>query len=497
MSFSRIRPGDSKENPLIVDVDGYLNETPTRKGIIRDGPPSRIRQDTSRIRAARDAVSGAQRNEHGLRVQAARVAQKPQQRTAPAASTSLLAQASAELIIAASRNLPSDPDVIITGYRAAPAVPPVSAGTPNSTRPSTSGVARASPEIIITGSRILPSTPDVIVTDYHAAPAAVTGADIVARGARRMTNLLLSMGRRRRQDPPLTPDSLWLSAGRPTDYEPLKESHICAICRGVKDHPVAYKCGHSHCYVCIRISLETSWRCPECLTTMNCAPFRHYPEEAHLRDAYAGWGSASSSRALSVPRASSIVIVSLIILDLGCQEVYALFWADAILEDGKTTEEDDKQSETTISELDKVKAKLTCALHRGGKRWCYVMPFTSIHPGKHIPLGIEHVGLWARKVHDGEASDDCIHPPKVLNFDEMAELGRPGEECNARGGGKHALRDIDANAPASELHKRRREESDDDKDALTIFDVLRELDNKYPALNYLQDSVGMADGAIG
>ncbi|KAJ6507806.1 hypothetical protein C8R47DRAFT_966359 [Mycena vitilis] len=212
--------------------------------------------------------------------------------------------------------------------------------------------------------------------------------------------------------------------------------------------------------------------------------------------------------------------------------------------DGKTTKQAEKQSETAISipELEKVKAKLTCALHPGKNRWCYVMPPTSNHPGKHIPLGLEHVGLWARKVHDGEASDDCIDPPNVLNFDEMAERGRTREERNARGrgqaalppihvhvggdsSGQHALREIDANVPTS--HKRTREESsddesDDDEDALTIVDVLRELNKKYPALNFLQysaalehkgivyansalefdrtyfkDSVGMADGAIG
>ncbi|KAJ7618806.1 hypothetical protein B0H17DRAFT_1152299 [Mycena rosella] len=82
------------------------------------------------------------------------------------------------------------------------------------------------------------------------------------------------------------------------------------------------------------------------------------------------------------------------------------------LTDGKITKQGEKQAETAISipELEKVKAKLTCALHPGKNRWCYVMPPTSKHPGKHILLGIEHGGLWARKVHDGEASDDCIDP---------------------------------------------------------------------------------------
>ncbi|KAF7328413.1 hypothetical protein MVEN_02557000 [Mycena venus] len=210
--------------------------------------------------------------------------------------------------------------------------------------------------------------------------------------------------------------------------------------------------------------------------------------------------------------------------------------------DGKPTKQAEKQSETaiTIPELEKVKAKLTCALHPGRNRWCYVMPPTSKHPGKHIPLGIDHVGLWARKVHDGEADEDCIDPPNIFNFDEMAERGRAREERSARsrgqaalppihvhvnsGSGEQVLRDIDSNVPTS--HKRVRDESsdddsDDDDDTLTIIDVLRELNTRYPALNYLQyasaleakgivyassalsfdyayykNDVGMADGAI-
>ncbi|KAF8214495.1 hypothetical protein K438DRAFT_2008803 [Mycena galopus ATCC 62051] len=207
--------------------------------------------------------------------------------------------------------------------------------------------------------------------------------------------------------------------------------------------------------------------------------------------------------------------------------------------DGKTTKQAEKQSETVIAipELENVKAKLTCALHPGKNRWCYVMPPDSNHPGEHVALGIEHVGLWARKIHDGEASDDCINPPNIFNFDNMTKRGRTREERIGRGrgqaalppihvhvgSGEHTLRDIDPNLPA--LHKRAREDSSDDSsdddDGLTIVDVLQELDKKYPALNYLQYSpaleakgivyassalgfdhayyknhVGMADGAI-
>ena len=142
--------------------------------------------------------------------------------------------------------------------------------------------------------------------------------------------------------------------------------------------------------------------------------------------------------------------------------------------------------------------------------------------------------------HDGEADEDCIDPPSILNLDGLAERGHAREERNMRGRGPAALppihvhvggsaeatlRDVDTNIPMA--RKRAHEESsdddsDDDDDALTIADVLQELHKKFPALNYPQytealkekgiiyatsaldfdnlyykDSVGMADGAIG
>ncbi|KAJ7077933.1 hypothetical protein C8R44DRAFT_910695 [Mycena epipterygia] len=210
--------------------------------------------------------------------------------------------------------------------------------------------------------------------------------------------------------------------------------------------------------------------------------------------------------------------------------------------DGKTVKQAEKPSETaiTVPELRKVQAKLACAEHPGRNRWCYVMGPTSKHPGKHVPLGIDVVSLWARKMHDGEADEDCIIPPNILNLDELAERGCAREERNARGRGQAALppihvhvggsaertlRDVDTNIPTSRKHAREEssdDESDDDIDALKIEDVLQELHQRYPALNYLQyaealkakgiiyansaldfdnlyykDNVGMADGAIG
>jgi hypothetical protein len=52
--------------------------------------------------------------------------------------------------------------------------------------------------------------------------------------------------------------------------------------------------------------LERSWCCPECLETMYSKLFRHWGEEAHMAQAYAGWGEGTkvsySWKGLQFPR---------------------------------------------------------------------------------------------------------------------------------------------------------------------------------------------------
>lgn len=55
----------------------------------------------------------------------------------------------------------------------------------------------------------------------------------------------------------------------------------------------SYLCGHSHCYVCIRLWLERKWSCPDCVTPMYSAPFRHYAEEGALASAFPNWNDMS------------------------------------------------------------------------------------------------------------------------------------------------------------------------------------------------------------
>ncbi|KAJ7079827.1 hypothetical protein B0H15DRAFT_953915 [Mycena belliarum] len=84
---------------------------------------------------------------------------------------------------------------------------------------------------------------------------------------------------------------LYLSEVRPPSLADFKEHHMCAICFGVKCHPVVYECGHSQCYVCVRVWLEKSWSCPECWKTMIRVPSRCYGEEHSIAADYLerGW----------------------------------------------------------------------------------------------------------------------------------------------------------------------------------------------------------------
>ncbi|KAJ7358534.1 hypothetical protein DFH08DRAFT_953665 [Mycena albidolilacea] len=136
------------------------------------------------------------------------------------------------------------------------------------------------------------------------------------------------------------------------------------------------------------------------------------------------------------------------------------------------TRQTEKQSEIAIAipELENIKAGLTCALHPGKNRWCYVMPPDSTHLREPVALGIEHAGLWARKIHDGEASDDCVNPPNVFKFDKMAN------EVALERSALHAVVDR-LSSPQFTFTLAMESDSsgdssDNDDDALTIVDVL-------------------------
>ncbi|KAJ7747895.1 hypothetical protein DFH07DRAFT_962312 [Mycena maculata] len=90
-------------------------------------------------------------------------------------------------------------------------------------------------------------------------------------------------GSRMLRETPLTRSQLWLDDKVPPVQHPKEDHHMCGICLMAKSHPVSNVCGHSYCYVCIRVQLETDWKCPNCKTEIYWAPFQHCAEEKFLR----------------------------------------------------------------------------------------------------------------------------------------------------------------------------------------------------------------------
>ncbi|KAJ7222222.1 hypothetical protein GGX14DRAFT_558313 [Mycena pura] len=91
----------------------------------------------------------------------------------------------------------------------------------------------------------------------------------------------------------LKEEDLYLTDALPplVAYLPIKDT--CTLCLGLKSHPVTYACGHSHCYVCIRLWLNSDWCCPECKTKMYRAPTRATEIEADIAARYPAWKDES------------------------------------------------------------------------------------------------------------------------------------------------------------------------------------------------------------
>ncbi|KAJ7742488.1 hypothetical protein DFH07DRAFT_777724 [Mycena maculata] len=94
---------------------------------------------------------------------------------------------------------------------------------------------------------------------------------------------------RRSRDRPLTDTDLLINGTAPPVQLPNAPHHKCTLCHLVKSHPVSYLCGHSHCYVCIRLWLEDDWTCPDCYKPMYRPPFRQYGEEDWIAKEYPKW----------------------------------------------------------------------------------------------------------------------------------------------------------------------------------------------------------------
>ncbi|KAJ6492733.1 hypothetical protein C8R47DRAFT_1214048 [Mycena vitilis] len=93
---------------------------------------------------------------------------------------------------------------------------------------------------------------------------------------------------------PLTKEDLYLHACLPAFQPSPHDYQICSLCKNTKAHPVSYPCGHSHCYACIRIHLETRWECPRCQAVIRAPPHRHEAEEESIANAFPRWAASTS-----------------------------------------------------------------------------------------------------------------------------------------------------------------------------------------------------------
>ncbi|KAJ7081906.1 hypothetical protein C8R43DRAFT_1142890 [Mycena crocata] len=91
----------------------------------------------------------------------------------------------------------------------------------------------------------------------------------------------------------LTEDDLYIGFIRPPLQSTLRHHQKCAICWQIKSHPVSYECGHSHCYVCIRLWLEHEFTCPECTMTMHRRPVVHWGETHGIAYDHPDWKDES------------------------------------------------------------------------------------------------------------------------------------------------------------------------------------------------------------
>ncbi|KAJ7606397.1 hypothetical protein DFH06DRAFT_1348106 [Mycena polygramma] len=110
------------------------------------------------------------------------------------------------------------------------------------------------------------------------------------RGARTRVRYCTAGSRAKREDP-LTTDALWLTLDRPPVLTATVADNECGLCHSVKSHPVRYSCGHSHCYVCVRLWLEHSWECPDylCGLTMRAPPCADLGEEERIAETEKGF----------------------------------------------------------------------------------------------------------------------------------------------------------------------------------------------------------------
>ncbi|KAK7001115.1 hypothetical protein R3P38DRAFT_3217256 [Favolaschia claudopus] len=134
------------------------------------------------------------------------------------------------------------------------------------------------------------------------------------------------------------------------------------------------------------------------------------------------------------------------------------------------------------------KAALACEKHRGHNRWCYVR--RDNEKGERcVPLSLEEVTLWARKLHkdkakpenERELDDKCTKYPDVFKLDDMEKVAAEREERSKNRKKGNAAPEFHLHMPASMagiFGDDSDNDSDDDAPAVSISDVLSVLHKK-------------------
>ncbi|KAJ7120554.1 hypothetical protein C8R43DRAFT_1136728 [Mycena crocata] len=150
------------------------------------------------------------------------------------------------------------------------------------------------PQQRYTARRLIGQSTDTGVAGVSRRAPPSAGVTRVRSHAERERRMRIQQGTRVVRLAPLTVTALYVDGVLPPVLTTNRPHQKCRLCSHVKAHPVSYLCGHSHCYSCIRLHLETDWRCPDCDTIMDRPPHRHDGEETGIQLDYPNWGDTSS-----------------------------------------------------------------------------------------------------------------------------------------------------------------------------------------------------------
>ncbi|KAK6966757.1 hypothetical protein R3P38DRAFT_3512285 [Favolaschia claudopus] len=101
--------------------------------------------------------------------------------------------------------------------------------------------------------------------------------------------IVYKRGRRLPRQALHTEDDLYLDDARPNEISNPSLDYTCSSCLNAKSHPVRMSCGHSACYVCVRILVETDWGCPHCGKIITQKPKPNLEEERAIEMLLPGW----------------------------------------------------------------------------------------------------------------------------------------------------------------------------------------------------------------